>query len=338
MADYVYPTSAELKVIEQDLLPRLQQDRPIFKIMPITEVHSHRLMWEQKDNYLGLQNVRGLGGKPSRIQRVGGKRYDMEPGVYGEYVDIDETELTVRRRWGTFGEPIDISDLVTEGQNQLLVRRLDRIELIGWTLLATGTFSVSSEDGSIVHTDTFPIQNFTAGVAWGTSATATPLANFRAVKLLARGRSVAFDSKSTVYMNQVTFNKLVTNTNANDLAGRRVTGLLSPLNQKEINDILLGEGLPQIEIYDQGYLNDSGTFVPFIADDKAIVVGHRPSGAALAEYRMTLNANNAGAAPGAYMKVIDHGELRVPRSIEVHDGHNGGPVIYFPGALVRMNV
>lgn len=339
MADFLYPTSAELKAIEQDKLPRLIKDRMIFDLMPVTDAQSHRLMWEQRDNYTGLQAVRGLGGAPSRVSRIGGKRYDMEPGVYGEFIELDETELTLRRKWGTFGTPIDVKDLVMEAQEQLLQRRLDRIEQIGWTLLTTGTFSVSAATGGVLHTDTFPIQTFTAGVAWGTSATATPLANFRAVKLLARGHSTNFGPGSKALMNQVTFNKLVTNTNANDLAGRRVTGLLSPLNLGEINSILLGEGLPQIEIVDfeHGYLNDAGTFVPFIGDDTCLVVGTRPAGQKIAEYRMTLNLNNPDGGAGAYTRVVDD-ERRLPRAIQVHDGHNGGPVIYYPASVVKMAV
>jgi hypothetical protein len=53
---------------------------------------------------------------------------------------------------------------------------------------------------------------------------------------------------------------------------------------------------------------------------------------------MTRNANNPDLAPGPYMRVIDTGEIVIPRSIEVHDGHNGGPVIYFPSAVVVMSV
>jgi hypothetical protein len=53
---------------------------------------------------------------------------------------------------------------------------------------------------------------------------------------------------------------------------------------------------------------------------------------------MTRNANNPGMAPGRYQKIIDRGENEVPRKIEVHRGHNGGPVIYFPGSIVAMTI
>jgi hypothetical protein len=131
---------------------------------------------------------------------------------------------------------------------------------------------------------------------------------------------------------------LVSNTNTNDIAGRRTSGLNSVLNLDEINAVLLGEGLPQIEIYDEGYQDDTDTFVPYIGDGKVLVVGVRVDGGAVGGYLMTRNANNPNSAPGAYQKIIDKGEDAVPREIEVHDGHNGGAVLYYPSAMVVMNV
>lgn len=337
MATYVYPTNQELQMVAQTKIPALEMNDPIFEHFPTVNVDSHVLSWEQMDNYKGLQQIRGLNGQPKRVNAVGGNRFTMEPGVYGEFMNIDELELTTRRPWGEFNGSVDISDLVMQKQDQLLQRRVDLIKSILWTLVTTGTFTIANELGQTMYAGTFAVQSYTAGVAWGTSATATPLANFRAVQLLSRGYSVDFGPRARAYMNRVTFNKLVSNTNSNDLAGRRVTGLLSVLNLDEINAINAGEGLPTIVVYDDGYLNNAGTFVPFIADDKVVVIGARPGNQALGDYAFTRNANNPNMAPGPYQKVIDR-EEDVPRQIVVHDGHNGGPRLYFPSAIVRMNV
>lgn len=335
----IYPTSATLKVVEQTLLPRLTMDRRGFKLFPIAEGREYQLIWEQKDRYRGLQQVRGLNGQPRSVRPIGGKRFQMEPGVYGEFMEIDEMEMTTRRAMGTLsGAPIDISDLVAERQEQLLLRRIDRLESIIWTLATTGTFLVANESGGTLHQGTFDLLTSTAIVPWTAYETATPLQDFRVIQLLSRGQSTSFGADAVAVMNQVTFNHMVRNRNPNDLAGRRVGGLLTPLTFNEINGILLGEGLPRIEIYDQGYINESDVFVPYIADGVVSVEGKRASGTTIGEYRMTLNANNANGAPGAYTKVIDTIDREVPRRVEVHDGHNGGPVVYFPGSLLRMNV
>lgn len=332
---FVYPTSAELREVEQVKLPRLLEGRVGFDIIPTVDVDAHLLEWEQEDNYTGLQQVRGLGGPFNRVKRVGVNRYSMAPGVYGEFMDLDELELTTRRQLGTFERPVDVTDLVARRQEQLLVRRLDRIEFIIWTLLATGTYSISGDAG-VLHTDTYSLQTYAAGVAWGTVATATPIADFRAVQLLSRGKGVSFGAQAKAYMNRVTFNNLMGNTNANDLGGRFNFAAGSIRSGQALENILAGEDLPMPVPYDEGYLDDAGTFQPFIPNSKAIVVGRRQSGAVIADYAMTRNANNPGMAQGAYTEVIEQQEP--PKRINVFDGHNGGIRFYFPSGVVIMSV
>lgn len=336
MAIFTYPSNAELMEIEREKMPRLQADRLGFQIMPTENHDAAILMWEQEDNYTGLQQLRGLGGDPPRVKAVGAKRYQMEPGYYGEFRDLDETELTLRRNLGTFVSPVDISDLVMRAQDHLLERRLDRIEAIIWTLLATGTFSISSYTG-LVHTDTYTTQTYNAST-WSTVSTATPLADMRAVQLLGRGKGVNFNAQATAYMNRVTWNNLISNSNTADLGGR-VTVTTAPADRgAAVNAAFAGEDLPQFRVYDEGYLNDSATFVPYIGNGVVVVIGARPAGQRIGAYAYTRNANNPGMAPGPYMKVVDQGENTVPRRIDVHDGHNGGPVLRYPSAIVRMDV
>ena len=335
---YTYPTSASLTQIEQVKIPVLTMSDPLFTLMPIENEDADLIMWEQLDNYTGLQGVRGINGEPSKVQNIGGKRYLMQPGYYGEYSPVDEAELTRRRKFGSFNQPIDISDLVLQRQDFLLNRRIDRIRYIGWTLLTAGTFStVHPITGATLHTDTFPLQTASANVVWSTSATATILKDFRAVQLLGAGKSTNFGSKATAFMNRIQFNAMVSNTNQNDLAGRRVTGLLSPLNLGEINTILMNEDLPNVVVYDEGYLDSSGTFQRFIPTGVVVIIGVRPGNAPVARYKMTRNANNADLGPGPYTRVIDTLLTAIPRRVEVHDGHNGGPAIYFPGSIVILS-
>lgn len=337
--EYIYPTQVELREIARTLLPRLEQNRVVFdaNFFPTRNVDSHLLEWEQRDNFTGLQQARGLNGRPNQVRPLGGQRFQVEPGIYGEYAMVDERELTTRRPWGTFAGTIDISDLVLEKQQHLLQRRLDRIELIVWTLLLTGTFSVPAPNGSIVHVDSYSPQTYTAGVPWGTVATATPLADFRTVQLKSRGYSVNFGSGSRMYMNRVTFNQILSNMNAADLYGRRMGGFATINGPDDVNQLLAGDDLPGIVIYDDGYLDENGVFRLFIPNNKAVLIGARRDGEAVGEYRMTRNANNPGMAPGFYTKVVDD-EDDVPRSVVVHDGHNGGPILYYPSAIVVMTV
>jgi hypothetical protein len=335
MADLIYPMDVELIQVAQTLEPRLTANRPIFDVLPLRTVDNHLLEWEQVDNFIGLQQIRGLNGQPTRVKQIGGKRYAMIPGIYGEFALLDELELTVRRGWGSFAGPINVTDLILEKQNQLLQRRYDRIELIGWTLLATGTFSVS-DGASVLHTDSYTTQTFAAGVAWATVATATPLADFRAVQLKSRGLSVNFGAGGRAYMNRTTFNSLLSNTNANDFGGRKAQFGESINGPLGVNRVMAADDLPEIVIYDMGYIDDTNTFQLYIPNNKVIVVGQRPAGQVVGEYRFTRNATNPDRAPGPYMMTVE--SERPPKTIEVHDGHNGGPVLYQPSSIVVMTV
>src|SRR5262245_32302838 len=297
------------------------------------------IMWEQLDRYTGLQQVRGLNGEFPVVPPTGSKRYAMRPGVYGEFEPIDEAQLTQRRVLGSFNKPIVINDLVMPVQQKLLQRRYDRIEWMIWMLLSTGTLTVPSPNGAVLHTDSYTTQTFTASVPWSTAATATPSANFRSVQILARGYSVDFGSVAKAFMNQATFNYLALNTNNADLYGRRVQGLATANNLAAINDLLQGDNLPAIVIYDRGYLDDQANFRLFIPDNTVIVIGKRPAGQPVGNYVYTRNANNPDLRPGAFMYVDDSGARQsFPRTINVFDGHNGGLKVFYPSAIVKMSV
>lgn len=338
----LYPTAATLKAIEQAKLPLLTMDDPTFTLFPQVTEDTVDLLWEQEDNYVGLQNVRGLNGQPGKVKPVGYKRFKAEPGFYGDYSELQEKEVTERRKLGTFGEVIDLNDVIMKRHDQLLGRRIDRQRKLVWDLLQNGTFSVAHENGGIVHTDTYPLQTGSAS-DWSVLTTATPLADLRALKLLARGYSVRFDKTATMYMNQTTANYLVNNQNANDLFGKRQEVGATFNSIEDVNKILAANDLPLIEVYDETYFTDAAPTTPvtFIADDKVVIVGKRKGNAPVGDVCAIRNANNPDCEPGPYTKVVDSSASSmnpVPRTIGVHDGWNGGIRLYYPSACIRLSV
>lgn len=335
---FTFPTSAELRDIEAVKLPRLTQNSPIFRLFPFEGKRSHLLEWDQDDSYGGMQQIRGLNGLPPRVATVGKKSYIMRPGVYGEHMALDEQELTMRAASANRGVPINIDDLVMKRQEQLLTRRLNRIEWLGWELALKGYFAVMDNAGVIDHLAAYHTQEYQAPVPWSNRGSAKPLEDFGNIAMLARGQDTAFDQGATAYMNRKTAGDMLGNTNDADLGGRRIGIGQTISNINALNTVLAPDGLPRIEIYDEGWFDEAGVFHLFIPDGSVLVVGRRLNGAAIGAYRFTLNVQNDGAAPAPYTEVIDNRGRGVPRKIEVHDGHNGGPVIFFPGSLVRMNV
>jgi hypothetical protein len=348
MSTFTYPTTIELKAINQELQPKLTANSPVWEHFPIVDVQSDMLRWEQRDNYRGMQQVRGINGQPGVVQAIGARKFLYQPGYYGEVRPIDEMEITRRAELATVSPtPVSIDDLVLDANRYLLHRELVLMEWIIWTLLGTGTFSVA-KDNNIIHTDAYAIQTANAAFVWSNFAQATPLADFRTVQALELGRGVSFGAGATAYMNRATFNELLSNTNVLDVAGKlsmllQVAGA-GPVagDLAMVNKILAGNDLPQIVIYNEGYTDANGAFQLFIPNDRVIIVGKRQTGEPLGEYRKTLNANNDPVGPGSYVKVVDSAmpgnPNPVPRRVEVHRGHNGGPVLYYPGGVCVLNV
>jgi hypothetical protein len=344
MSTYVYPTSNELIAIDQQNLPLMRKDDPIFEILPPITKDVAQLTWEQEDNYFGLMQIRGYNGTPPRVSQVGLSQYMARPGVYGEEMVIDEQEVTERRRMGSFNEPIDVQDLVMKRSKQLMHREIAREAVLGWNLLINGYFEVYSNlSGGLIHRDAYTQRLYTATTPWiANPTTSTPLADFRAVELFSRGYSINLGSAATAWMNRKTFNGLVANRNAADLYGQRTGGLFAAgmdvgLNLANINSVLLGEGLPQIKIYDGFYYDDSNTLQQFIPDSKVLVEGKRTDGARLGNWVYTRNRGNADLAAGPTYKVYETANTAIP-DVMVYRGFNGTHQLLFPSGFVVMSV
>jgi len=331
-----FPTNAELRRIGSEVAPRMQATRVGFQIAPERNVNSFLIEWEQEDNSGGLQQLRGAGGAPPRIKQVGYKRFMYEPGVYGEQSIIGEEYLLKGAGSITGDVNVDVTSEVLTRQRQLITRELDRKEHLIWTMLIQGTITVYGQGNQIQWSDTFPVQTFSCN-DWDNLGAATPLLDFRLVRERGIGKGVSFGSNATAYMNSVTARKLLSNQNIADLGGKRIGGGNTLITLADLQQLFLADDLPRIQIYDDGYLNDAVTFTKFIPDDVVLVVGKRADGENVAEYHVARNILNPGMAPGSYEFVKQHLD-EVPPNIEVHRGHNGGPVILYPSAVVVMSV
>jgi hypothetical protein len=346
---YIYPQNYEMREIEPELIRLGLEGRVGLQIAPIQRSNSAKVRWRQRDIYRGMQNMRGYDGSPVRVNRPGSKWYEYNPGVFGDFIIIDEQELTERAGPGVnvATTPIDVEDLTMESDSVLVGRELDRMEWAVWTLLTTGTISINlpGDDGQTVGwTATYTLQTFTAGVSWSTFATATPIIDLQTIAQggSPAGRSVSFGAGSVAYMNSFTANLLLNNSNAADLGGRRIGGGSTLNTLQNIRDFLIGQNLPTIAVYDNGYVDDYGTYNKFIPNKKVVVVGQRANNATIAAYMVTRNAN-ANFAPQSYRYVVDringtNAEKRTPPNIEIHRGHNGGPVMFYPSAIFVMSV
>jgi hypothetical protein len=310
---------------------------PIFGYFPVVQKETDRLRWEQKDLYAGLQQARGLGTPFRSVAQRGSRIYEMMPGYYGDRKELDERQMTQRAALAGSG-PININDLISEAQDELLVREVALKRHILWTLVVTGTFSIA--DGNrVIYTDTYPVRQF-AGSDWSNLATATPLADLRQNALRGRGFGATFGQGSTAVMNQQTANYLFGNANAADLGGRRVGSGSTANGLLGVTSVLSDELLPNIQIMDDTWTDDAGAENLFLPDDKVVVFGRRGDGQPLGSYTETINANNyitgGSVRAGAFSYVKTDEEP--PVKVEVFQGHNGGVELWYPGSIIVLSV
>ena len=343
MINYKYPSSRQLRRINPEKIVNLQRPRPTFRLFPVVERNYWRLEWEQRDNYRGFQQLRGINGQPSYVRMVGFQRFSQEPGVFGEYMMVDEAQMTMRAASNDpdgMGRPVNIADLVTERQDYLNARETDLIEWMSWALLLNGTFTLLGPTGA-KFAATFPIQTATLS-DWTNPATGTPLADLLGITLLARGKSVSFGAGAELFTNAQSVANVLLNANIDDIGGMRAalggiarTG--TPISLDDANRIFTAQGVATIVMYDESYNRESdGALQLWIPDDVSVLVGRRSNGDPVGQYHMVRNVNNPGNNPGRYTKVIDNLDRDVPRQISVHQGHNGGHVIFYPSAIIRL--
>lgn len=333
------PSNVDLQRIERDFMAQLTMDDPIFDIFPPTPKDATVVEWEQQANLTGLMAPRGVNGQPSTVKLKGGNRFEMKPAGYGEAVLIDEEDIEERRQWGSTNAPMPLDDLVYEGQDYLLNRRINRMRYVGWTLLGTGAYSIPNPSGGFAITDAYSFQTLNAAFTWSNLTQATPLADFRALAPLQAGHTVKFGKKAKAYMNRIQLNYMLNNQNANDIGGKRVEIGASILTLDDINKINAAQDLPQIVEWDEGFYPDGGgSFTRWIPTGTVIVVGDRPAGQTVGQFQMTRNAVNEDGQPGAYTLVFDSlmTGRPVPRFVEVHDGFKGGIACFYPTAIVTV--
>lgn len=160
----------------------------------------------------------------------------------------------------------------------------------------------------------------TAAVLWAVSGTAVPVANVRAWKLLFRGSGFV---PKNIYMNQKTYDEFAETDEVKAYLNGTDSSVLFMLDGLLTRVLGLG-----IIVYDQGYLNDSDVFTPYIPDNRVIIVGEPTVGSpAIGEFTMGPSEYNS-LLPGMFVR-LTHDEDGDPPSFEVIGGYKGLPALYF---------
>jgi len=171
----------------------------------------------------------------------------------------------------------------------------------------------------------------TASVAWSNAATATPIENFKAWKRLFKNSGY---KPAEIAMNQATYDEMVATSEVKAFVSGTDSGVLL-MTSGQITQVL---GLP-IRIYDESYLNASGTYTDFIPDGTVYIIGKANFGAPeLGRFYMGPTGTN-NLNPGAYVNRVDL-VTNDPQSIEFRFGFKGLPALFFDNGdgIVKASV
>lgn len=350
---YVYQDSIVTERIAPELIQNLSAADPIFNYFPIEDINASKVRWTVDDNYRGLMNLRGYDGAPTRVLRPSKNMYEAEPGVYGEQYELSEQELTTRAAGfpATLNVPMNISDMVSEGQMVLATRQVQRRRQITWTLAVTHNLLVPLPQGGIGHQESFAGQTLTVGTLWSNLQNATPLHDLRQLQFLyGWGTSNDFCSPAEAWMNSQTAQYILDNRNANDLGGIRAEYGQTVFNSIEgTNSILLSQGAPKIKIFNDSYQMDTPTggtyknnqYQLYLPTGVVWIVAQRPGNEKPGVFLNTRHVVNGGGTQ-PYAFVVDQTKATphpmVPPKVIVHQGFNGGPAQRRPSQTVTMIV
>lgn len=321
---FTFPEAATIMEIERERQLQLDAQSAGSAIFPIVEERGDTILWEVRDNVLGLSYVRE-GNEPYPIlEDVGSKRFALVPAKFGGSRTLSADKINRGRKIGTHGESMDVSAEMEIIMQEIAERDFNTIEYIRWRMACLGDVLLPKKDGTTIRVAKYDANTTNSNVAWTDRANATPLLDLQTLRNATAGYGFDFGGGAKAYSNSITLDHLVLNTNALDLGRQRLTFGETIRDISQVNRLILqGMNLPQFEAIDGGYLDSSGVFQRFIPDGYVVIVGnHWSRGLRAGEFVMSSNEALMGE-PGVYANIDQ--EKKAPRLPYAERGFNGGP-------------
>lgn len=368
-------------VLTQALLPNLMwssltaNNDPLLKLYPLGYEDADVIRYDQWQDPFGLVALRGIDGPPPIITLPGIRVYQVAPGYYGNKSMIRESQIVKMREPGTANLPVELGKLMSYYMNYFITIVAWRVRQTIADLLINGTFTNTTtnatdntSNGSIQHTYTIdnyrtlsPANDANTGPSWNLDpVNAKPIQDLQFWQNeLQLGTSTSFGNDSTLVTQQSVINDLLKTTQIQqtyrDNYGASIPGF------DGLNKFLQGFGLPQIEIYNEGYNptladvqnQDLSAFTRFIPPGSLIWAGKRKEGQMVGQFLLTRSANkvisgmpgypeakvNAPDAElpfsqGIYVAVYVKNQM--PVEIDYEIGFNAAPASYYWAATAGI--
>lgn len=348
MPSCIVPTPTEIVQVGAQIIPYKKKELlGINSLLPFKYVDNTSITINRPDLIRGLQGWRGLGGEAPRVTAEFdrfGKFCQFWPGYWGETESVGEAELAQTAEPGSCpGQPLNAKNEIARIQSRLTTRALMRMEKLTWDTLRTGRYIAQNQIGQIIFQQFFNIRQVRATIPWTNIVASAPLSFLRSLPEIFRDSSAVFGGTCTTYiMNRTTINRLLENRNPNDLGRGNLSSCCNTMTLEWINAQLAAQGLGQIVVYDNRWLDDNGGIQLFIPDGAVIIKGCRPDTTQVGHYYLTKSMNDClemkGDSQGMWYYFHDTCGTKIAREITVGAGHNGGPIIEYPEMIISAQV
>lgn len=345
-----FPTNQELNQVVQafEVDPKEYIGK---EILPDNESMYQIVEWDERDADRGLTAPHVMGTDPKTDVRQGSKKHSYTPLCFKETDILKESEILRSRELGTLNGTLDMSREVAKIAKDRFVKTEGRKEKLRWDTLK-GQISIN-ENGVVVE-ETFNVQGYSFTTGWDVLDDATPLRDLNAMKLLFRGTGASAQG-AKLYVSQETANFLLENNNPDDLKGFQNSNFVRVgYSVEDVNKILTARGLPEIVVYEGGYIAENGDFKQFLETGDFVLVGKRPAGQSVGDWMSTPslhNHKNGMPAPG-YFSIIEVngqpseqvgavsfdqlGSSKNPK-VEITGGEYGGTRLIYPKSVISGN-
>ena len=347
---YKYPTNVSLDMVTQEYVAQTEKLRGE-QLMPFEDTATQVVQWDELDAERGMTAPHVMGTDPKIDTRPGSRLREFEPIPFKETDLVKENELLKARQYGTLGGVVNLNETVA----RIAKARVDKNRLRAeWTRWQAFRGQLLIFENGVRVNEEFPVQQHTPLVPFNDRANAQVLREWNAIKLKFRGTGASAQGAIAIG-NSVTIASILENANAADLQGFRNENFRNTnYDVSEVNKIFSARGLPTIEENDEGYIDEDGNFQTWVQDGELLIFGKRPAGQAIGKWLMTPTLHrqrNGMPAPGMFEIIevngmpsngstsVNMGQLGMHKNpkIEITGGLYGGPVLYYPRSIIKVN-
>jgi hypothetical protein len=347
MITYRFPTNVSVDGVLQEYVVDRAKLLGL-SLLPFQNLYTQRVVWDELDRERGATRPHNMNADPVIGNRPGSKRHEYTPIPHKETDILNESDILMPAQLGTLGGVLDLSTEIGRITKARVDKNYLRAEIEIWQTLK-GHLVV--DDNGVKVDETFPIQTYDVAIDWDELATAKILHDWNLI-----ARKFRFTGASPVgaigYMNSVTASWILENKNADDLKGFQNSNFVQlAYSVEDANKIFVGRGLPTIQVYDDGYIDETDAEIQFLEDGEIIIIGKRPAGQIVGDYGLTPTVHrqeNGQPAPGFFSIIEVNGQpnpgavtvqalgsSKNPK-IEITGGMYGGPRLKYPRSVIKV--